>query len=246
MAASYLFQNFLPERSNHMRELPSTLDAFSSRTGKRRLAEAMADGMAEAYFPLTEQFITQSEITYCGLASLTMCMNALHIFTDTSAAGWQWWEDEMFLQSIAPSTSGAGDLERLKTVGITLDQFEELAVANGADVTVRRPTDPRESLAAFRASLIESAQMQTQAFTVVSFCRQRLGQTGSGHFSPIGGYHAASDSVLVLDVARFKYPPYWVSVPDLWEACSATDDATGQARGWCTLSLGALSRTETR
>jgi Phytochelatin synthase len=31
-----------------------------------------------------------------------------------------------------------------------------------------------------------------------------LGQTGSGHFSPIAGYHAATDSVLILDVARFK------------------------------------------
>ena len=34
-------------------------------------------------------------------------------------------------------------------------------------------------------------------------------QTGDGHFSPVAGYHAGTDSVLVLDVARFKYPPYW-------------------------------------
>ena len=39
---------------------------------------------------------------------------------------------------------------------------------------------------------------------------RRLGQTGDGHFSPIGGYDAASDQVLLLDVARFKYPPHWV------------------------------------
>ena len=33
----------------------------------------------EAYFPLAEQFVTQSEVALCGLASLTMCMNALRV-----------------------------------------------------------------------------------------------------------------------------------------------------------------------
>ena len=39
---------------------------------------------------------------------------------------------------------------------------------------------------------------------VVSYSRKQLGQTGDGHYSPIGGYHRASDQVLILDVARFK------------------------------------------
>ena len=39
---------------------------------------------------------------------------------------------------------------------------------------------------------------------VVSYSRKLLGQTGDGHYSPIGGYHRASDHVLILDVARFK------------------------------------------
>jgi hypothetical protein len=30
---------------------------------------------------------------------------------------------------------------------------------------------------------------------------------GDGHFSPVGGYHAGKDLVLILDTARFKYPP---------------------------------------
>ena len=84
--------------------------------------------------------------------------------------------------------------------------------------------------------MVKAGEMQGEGVAVVSFCRSRLGQTGSGHFSPIGGYHAASDSVLVLDVARFKYPPYWVRVPDLWEACTAPDPATGLARGWFRLT----------
>ena len=59
---------------------------------------------------------------------------------------------------------------------------------------------------------------------------------GGGHFSPIGGYHAGADAALVLDVARFKYPPYWVPLPRLWEASLVVDDDTGKSRGWFSLA----------
>jgi glutathione gamma-glutamylcysteinyltransferase len=39
---------------------------------------------------------------------------------------------------------------------------------------------------------------------VTSYSRKVLGQTGDGHFSPVGGYCAQEDMVLILDVARFK------------------------------------------
>lgn len=39
---------------------------------------------------------------------------------------------------------------------------------------------------------------------VVSFHRKTLGQTGEGHFSPLGGYSRRHNAVLVMDVARFK------------------------------------------
>lgn len=39
---------------------------------------------------------------------------------------------------------------------------------------------------------------------IISYSRSVLHQTGSGHFSPIGGYCESKDLVLILDVARFK------------------------------------------
>lgn len=56
-------------------------------------------------------------------------------------------------------------------------------------------------------------------------------QTGDGHFSPIGGYHAGKDMALILDVARFKYPPHWVPLTLLWEAMDNVAGTTGQRRG---------------
>lgn len=57
-------------------------------------------------------------------------------------------------------------------------------------------------------------------------------KTGTGHFSPIGGYHAERDMALILDVARFKYPPHWVPLSLLWEAMDTVDEATGLQRGY--------------
>jgi glutathione gamma-glutamylcysteinyltransferase len=70
---------------------------------------------------------------------------------------------------------------------------------------------------------------------IVSYCRSRLEQTGGGHFSPIGGYHAGKDLALVLDVARFKYPPYWVKLDTLLSAMQVPDPATQRSRGWLSM-----------
>lgn len=66
-------------------------------------------------------------------------------------------------------------------------------------------------------------------------------QTGTGHFSPIGGYHAERDMALILDVARFKYPPHWVPLGLLWEAMDTIDESTGLQRGYLHLHFHVLS-----
>ena len=45
--------------------------------GKQLFAEALAAGTLEGFFKLIEQFRTQDEPAFCGLASLAMALNAL-------------------------------------------------------------------------------------------------------------------------------------------------------------------------
>jgi hypothetical protein len=45
-------------------------------------------------------------------------------------------------------------------------------------------------------------------------------------------YHAGSDSVLILDVARFKYPPHWLPLSQLWKSMLRHDPTTGEPRGF--------------
>lgn len=43
---------------------------------------------------------------------------------------------------------------------------------------------------------------------LAGYSRKTLGQTGDGHFSPVGGFHRGRDLVLLMDVARFKCMMY--------------------------------------
>ncbi len=63
----------------HRRDLPSPAIPFSSKDGKDAFKEAMLQGFLEMYFPLAENFVTQSDPAFCGLGSLTMSLNALLI-----------------------------------------------------------------------------------------------------------------------------------------------------------------------
>lgn len=54
------------------------------------------------------------------------------------------------------------------------------------------------------------------------------GPLGHGHWSPLGGYHEATDSFLVMDVAKYKHPMVWASWDDLWSGAS-TVDGCGEA-----------------
>ena len=104
---------------------------------------------------------------------------------------------------------------------MSLREFAALSRCQGVATTLRYASDA--SLDEFRAAVRavatglgrddddaaaaaddEVADEAARAILVVSFSRSALGQTGSGHFSPIAGYHAPTDSVLVIDIARFK------------------------------------------
>jgi glutathione gamma-glutamylcysteinyltransferase len=222
--------------SLHRRPLPAALIPFSSEPGRALFREALESGHLEAFFPLIEQFHTQSDPAFCGLGSLVMVLNALGVDPGRVWRGpWRWFSEEL-LDCCTP-------LSKVRVAGVTLDEVACLARCNGAEVELGSPA--RHGLEHFRAA-VDGATRAASPLLIASYSREVLGQTGAGHFSPIGGYHAASDAVLVLDVARFKYPPHWVPLPVLFEAMRAEDAATGRARGWLTLRKRAFASAISR
>ena len=91
-------------------------------------------------------------------------------------------------------------------------------------------------LDAFREALLSSVRAPAGPFIVANYDRAALDQTGTGHFSPLAAWHAPTDHVLVLDVARFKYPPHWVPVERLWAAMCVHDSSTQAPRGYLVMN----------
>jgi glutathione gamma-glutamylcysteinyltransferase len=213
--------------SFHRRPLPAELVAFGSPDGRVLLGEALAAGTAEAFFPLVAHLHTQAEPAWCGLGTLVTVLNALEIDPGRVWKGpWRWFGEELLVC--------CKSLELAAAEGLSLSEVACLAACNGADVRVT-PAEP-DSEAVFRAAVESSVRAPEGPFVVVNYARSVLGQTGGGHFSPVAAWHPDRDLVLVLDVARFKYPPHWVPTGRLWQAMVDVDAATRRPRGW--LSIG--------
>ncbi|CAN0885857.1 Glutathione gamma-glutamylcysteinyltransferase 1 [Linum grandiflorum] len=226
----------------YRRALPSppAID-FASSEGKQIFLEAVQNGTMEGFFKLISYFQTQSEPAYCGLATLSMVLNALAIDPGRKWKGpWRWF-DETMLDCCEP-------LEKVKAEGISFGKVVCLARCAGAKAEAFRTS--QSTIDDFRQHVIRCSASDN-CHLISSYHRGVLGQvmsltdppfpflplqTGTGHFSPIGGYHAGKDMALILDVARFKYPPHWVPLSLLWEAMDKIDVTTGHRRGFILLS----------
>jgi glutathione gamma-glutamylcysteinyltransferase len=210
----------------HRRPLPPDLVDFGSADGRHLLRDALAAGTAEAFFPLIAQLHTQAEPAWCGLGTLVTVLNALGVDPGRTWKGpWRWFGEELL--------DCCKSLDAATAEGLTLTEVACLARCNGATAEfVHAAPDAPGGLDSFREALIASCRAPAGPFLVASYDRAVLGQTGAGHYSPLAAWHAERDLVLILDVARFKYPPHWVPVSRLWTAMEGLDPASERPRGW--------------
>jgi hypothetical protein len=74
-------------------------------------------------------------------------------------------------------------------------------------------------------------------FVLVNYFRNALGQQKGGHFSPLAAYDRETDRFMILDVARYKYPPVWVKSEELFVAMNTKDsDNQDKSRGYILIS----------
>ncbi|KAI9016224.1 Phytochelatin synthase-domain-containing protein [Hyaloraphidium curvatum] len=222
----------------YKRPLPPSLVPFSSPEGRAIFSRAMSAAPSpgtsamDAFFLLIAHLVTQADPAFCGLGTLATVLNALEVDPGRPWKGvWRYY-DETLLDCCRP-------LETVRKQGITLDEFACLARCNGLRADVFRAdasTEEEFRRAIELTSSYASKGSGAPAVLCVAYHRGTLGQTGDGHFSPVGGWSPADDRVLVLDVARFKYPTYWADVRTLWESLGRVDSVSGRPRGFVVLS----------
>ncbi|KAL3936637.1 MAG: hypothetical protein SGARI_002472 [Bacillariaceae sp.] len=226
--------------SFYQRKLPTeTCTAFASKEGKKLFKSSLQTNGLKSFYNVMEQHHTQTEPAFCGVSTLVLVLNALAVDPGQHWKGpWRWYTEQMLNCCL--------DLEEIKQSGITLRDFQCLALCQGLSVDLTYCDEKNSSLEDFRRA-VEAACVEADdkdnddtdddtasdeeplQVLVVSYNRKVLKQTGSGHFSPVAAYDRASDSILILDTARFKYGAHWAMKP--------IDPDTGKSRGFVLLSF---------
>src|SRR5262245_39387994 len=204
---------------------PSLVDADTD-AGEHLFLESDA---RQAYFPLAANFLTQKNQSYCGVASIVMVLNALQLPAPAvpEFAPYRTSTQDNVLDE---RTDAVLPRDVLLKKGMTLDQLGGLLALQPLKVDVRHAGDA--TLDEFRAQAREYLG-QKNHFVIVNYLRTALGQERGGHISPLSAYVAEPDRFLILDVARYKYPPLWVTASDLLRAMNAPDaDTENKTRGY--------------
>ena len=210
--------------------LPNRLVDLRSPQGEAYLLESKP---LKAYFPISVAFETQKNQAYCGVASMVMALNAIRAPAPTSP---EYQPFTVFTQDNVLNEGTDAILPRtvLARQGMTLDQLGKLLAMHPVAVDVHH-AEPG-GLDAFRKSASDYLAGKDH-FVVVNYLRKALGQERGGHISPLAAYDGKADRFLILDVARYKYPPVWVTASDLFDAMNTTDaDNDNKTRGYILIS----------
>lgn len=205
---------------------PQRLIPLAEPAGQQLLVHA---SHRSDYGPLAQWFETQANLAYCGVASAVMVLNSLAVAAPPQEGygSYRFWTQTNAFA--IPGSRGFVRPEVVAREGMSLTQLQGW-LAQNPDLVVERFHADRLTLAQWRALLRRSLQ-ESQDRLLVNYDRSAMGQAGGGHISPVAAYDATSDTVLILDVARYRYPSVWVKALALWQAMRTLDSSSGRSRG---------------
>ncbi|MBI5791453.1 MAG: phytochelatin synthase family protein [Rhodocyclales bacterium] len=191
-------------------------------------AERLVAAKYKQQFFLVQPYVeSQQNLAFCGPASIAAVLNSLDLprpAVGTLQPYGFFTQDNIF----TAGTQRIKSRDQIAKNGMTLAELA--AYLNTLGVRASAYYADQMDLDWLR-DLVRSALADPKHRIIVNYSRKPLGQAGEGHLSPLAAYDEASDSVLLLDVAKFKYPPVWISLADLLGAMNTTDTDSGKSRG---------------
>ena len=179
------------------------------------------------YWQLAPNFAAQITQSYCSVASAVTVLNAMPIAkpVDPAYAPYAYFTQSNFF---TPEVVKVISPQTVLAVGMTREQMAETLSRQGVKaISIAGDALSAEGL----RTLLKKALGDDGQFVLANYFRANLGQAGGGHWSALAAYDAQSDSVLILDVAKYKYPPAWVSISILQQAIATIDTTSNKARG---------------
>jgi len=206
---------------------------------------------APDFWSLMPYYVPQFNGAACGVASLSMVLNAARSDQNLGAS------DPLIVQQsllsaipvenwksrILGSFWGLNPFAKRGTPLSVLGQIAEKALEHydiqGARVEIRHfDSLTPESLQELRRVLSEN-EANPNNWIIVNFNQKALTDDAEvGHLAPIGAYDAATDQVLILDPDREWYEPYWVKTEDLALGMNTLDSEQKRFRGYLILTRG--------
>lgn len=225
--------------------LPDTLKDFTSVEGQKYLEKSLEHSRHEkkinSALKLLSNFTTQDTQTFCGVASLVTILNSSNLDkpldTEHSKLNppppeppqpmYYFTQHDFF----KPEVEKIWPREKVEKNGLTLDQLAKIAndgfgLPTKAYHAVKGTRDPNEIGSASQLKKVLIEALSNNQFVIVNFLRNGMSPgMGGGHHSPLAAYDGG-DRFLILDVARYKYPSYWVKTEDLWNGINTPDGDT--------------------
>lgn len=201
--------------------------AWDTKEGLERIHNSHAKAN---FWNFVRFYESQTRLTYCGVASSVMALNSLFVEAPSSQFLGTY---RLFTQEEFFSTNVCEVIDPRDVHARGMNLGELARVLETLLIHVSKYDANRLTHDEMRSQLIESLHNPQKAVLVL-YQRKVLKQEGSGHWSPLAAYDKESDSFLIMDVARFKYPPVWVKASTLLDAMQ-TVDSDGHPRGFLIL-----------
>lgn len=199
----------------------------------------------DAFYTLSTHYSPQMNILSCGIASAVIMLNSVYanigkqpplskvgswyIPEDQAVDGnFTWTELNFFNDKVNSYLNrkviyGKEKINGKYVVGVTLDQLTQALNLQGLTaVAVHADNSNTADIDAFKAVLKRIMVAPTQ-YMIVNYNLNVMSALNGGHFSPIGAYDEASDSVLILDTWNAFAPWTWVKVYDLYKSMNTKD-----------------------
>lgn len=197
---------------------------WDSPAGKTLRARIPADA---DYWSLSPNFAVQNTQSYCAVASAVTVLNSMTISkpVDPTYAPYNYFTQNNYF---TPAVAKVISAQTVLAIGMTREQMTETLTLQGVNATsAAGDSFSDDSL----RNLLRKALGDDGQFVLANYLRANLNQVGGGHWSVLAAYDAESDSMLILDVAKYKYTPAWVGISTLRGAIATIDGTSNKARG---------------
>ena len=216
--------------------LPFEFIALNSTAGFELLVDAAT--LRTSYMQAINHFVSQQDGGSCFRASATIVLNAMsmHGVEPPVQPGTFWrpetpgyWVQDNVVNNTCATSNCTGPYPHC--IGASLKQASRALACTGVNVTALHARDASLATAADFATLLEANLGTEGSHVVINFIGTPMdGLDHGGHYSPVVAYHPTRGMALVLDVSRYKYPPWWVPIATLWKGIDSLD-SKGTRRG---------------